>query len=389
MSYGNKGDVVLKVVLYDRARDLHQENILENPDLSLTYVFPHPQLADDFRDRFNELGLLEKRDVITISNFIQGQLGHVEDFSKNFKGKAQLIPCLIPEWKKRIDSPSFEKFLHTFNLFTDLRSFTLDFTLVTDILTEFDKDLAKGLLIFWHELEAQSLIDEHKAYNLISSIYNQGEFTGEKKSIFFWGFGHLSSLQIEMVQSLSTFHDVYVPFPKNAFLKSHSTDWINWLDTTLTSDHKEVSRKFKGSFSLFPKNKMSQYLQSKLKPGVKTDFYLMSKDITMEDINEIPQAGLNFKVKNNLYKSKIKEIFTKFKEEDFKSSRLLEDYIDKLVAKEKEKDFNLKDFRKLKIYLLIKEVIEEWTDPQISLFDLRVMEYLTDLRDPRTFSAPI
>ena len=378
MSYGNKGEAVLKVILYDRAKDLYQLDILENPELSLTYVFPHPQLADDFRDRFNELGLLEKRDVITISNFIKGQL---ED-ATNFKGKAQLIPCLIPQWKKRIESPTFEKFLHTFNLFTDLRSFTLNFDLITEILTEFDKDLAKGLLIFWNEVETEGYIDEHKAYNLIS----KKKFEGEKKNLFFWGFGHLSAGQIEMIQALSTYHDIYVPFPRNAFLKAHSSDWINWLDTTLVKDFPEVPKKLKGSFALFPKNKMSEYLRDKLSPGQKTDFYLMSKDITMEDINEIPQAGLNFKIKNDLYKNKIKDIFTQIKDT---SATPLEDYIEKQIAGEKEKDFSSKDFRKLKIYLLIQEIINEWPDSKITLFDIRVMEYLTDLRAPRTFSAPI
>jgi hypothetical protein len=371
---------VLKVILYDRAQDLYQLDFLENPELPLTYVFPHPQLADDFRDRFNDLGLLENREVITISNFIKGQLQDVE----NFKGKAQLIPCLIPEWKKRIENPTFEKFLHTFNLFTDLRSFTLNFDLITDILTEFDKDLAKGLLIFWNELETEGIVDEHKAYNLISQM----DFSGEKKNLFFWGFGHLSALQIEMLQALSTYHDVYVPFPRNAFIKSHSTDWINWVDTSLVNDLKEVPRVLRGKFSLFPKNKMSEYLREKLDKK-KTDFYLMSKDISMEDINEIPQAGLNFKVKNDLYKNKIKDIFTLIKEGGATSKDDLEKEIEKLIGGEREKDFGLKDFRRLKIYLLIKEILSEWPDTEISLFDLRVMEYLIDLNAPRTFSTPI
>ena len=375
---------MLKVILYDHTRDLYQPDILENTELSMTYVFPHPQLADDFRDRFNELGLLDKRDVITISNFIKGQLKDDENFAKNYKTKADLIPCLIPEWKKHIDSPTFEKFLHTFNLFTDLRSFTLDFNLVENILTEFDVEVAKGLLIFWTVMENDGLIDEHQAYNLISTNFDQKIYPPEKKNLFFWGFGHLSALQIEMVQALANFHDVYIPFPKNAFIKAHSTDWINWLDSTLIHDFQEIPRKLKGKYSFFPKNKMSQYLREQLKPKNKTDFYLMSKDISMEDINEIPQAGLNFKVKNDLFKNKIKDIFFAIKDAGTES---LENYIEKQIEGEKENSFDAKDFRKLKIYLLIKEVLKEYSGT--TLFDLRVIEYIVDLKAPRTFSAPI
>lgn len=391
MSYGNKGAVVLKVILYDRAKDLYQLDFLENADLSLTYIFPNPQLADDFRNRFNDLGLLGKRDVITISNFIKGELHDLEAFAKNYKGKAQLIPCLIPRWKNNIEKPSFEKFLHTFNLLTDLRSFTLDFNLVEEVLSEFDAELAKGLEVFWKTLEDDELIDEHKSYNLITEKYIQGVETDQKQNFVFSGFGHLSALQIEMIQSLGNCHDVYIPFPKNAFTKAHSTDWINWTDTELTlKEIAEEKRDIKGTYSFFPKNKMSEYLKNKL-PDKTVDYYLMSKSVNLEDINEIPQAGINFKVQNDIFKIKLKKIVSQIKNSHKwpQTKEVLLEQVESLVAAESEKEFHKKDFRELKIFLLLRGVLDDYSIDLLTLFDLRVVEYLVDLLCPRTFSSPL
>lgn len=365
---------MLKVILLENAKDLYPLEFLLNPDIPTNLVVPSPSLADDLRERF----LDKEVDLITISKFVENELDEKKE------DKAHLIFDLIRCYKKNFADPSFEKFLHCFNHFTDLRSFTLEYSLIEEVLPEFDEEVALGLSLFWKEVTDNSLLDEHSSYYKLSEKFKDLETT-PLKNIIFYGFGHLSAIQVEMIQSLSKHYNIYIPFLKRVFLKSHSSDWIKWIDTSF--DYKEevpLPPKSKGKVAFYPQNKMSEFLSvcPIFPKNEKVDFYILSKNLDFNLVNEIPISGVNFKVKNDLFSQKLKTFFETFKGVDAQSE------IENHLNEELKKDFDKKDFRLLKILYLIKENLK-YFGKKLDRFDLSALEYVVSLELPRTYSTPI
>lgn len=364
----------MKVILLEKAKDLYPLEFLLNPDIPTTLVVPNPSLADDLRERF----LDKEVDLITISKFMDVELDERKE------DKAHLIFDLIRCYKKNFPNPLFEKFLHCFNHFTDLRSFTLEFSLIEEVLPEFDEEVAKGLSLFWKEVTKNSLLDEHSSYYKLSEKFKDLEKIAPK-NIIFYGFGHLSAIQVEMIQSLSKHYNIYIPFLKRVFLKCHSSDWIKWIDTSF--DYREevpFATGAKGKVVFYPQNKMSEFLAAcpVFPKNEKVDFYILSKNLDFNLINEIPIPNLNFKVKNDLFSQKLKNFF-----EFFKGLNAQEE-IENLIREELKKDFDKKDFRFLKILYLVKENLKHF-DKNLDRFDLNALEYVVSLELPRTYCAPL
>lgn len=366
---------MIKIILLEKAKDLYPLEFLLNPDIPTTVVLPNPSLADDLRERFLDKDV----DLITISKFMDIEL----DIKK--EDKAHLIFDLIKCYKKNFPDPSFEKFLHCFNHFTDLRSFTLELSLVEEVLPEFDDEVAKALTLFWKETIDHSLVDEHSSYYQLSEKFKDQKVIGHSKNIIFYGFAHLSAIQVEMVQSLANHYNVYIPVLKRVYQKCHGSDWIKWIDTSF--DFREEAHsppKAQGKVAFYPKNKMAEFMSICPifpKEG-KVDFYLLSKNLDFNQVNEIPLTGLNFKVKSELFFQKLKTFFESFKGQDAPTE------IENRIQEELKKDFDKKDFRLLKILYQIKENLK-YFEKNLDRFDLNALEYVVSLELPRNYSTPL
>ncbi len=363
---------MLKVILLNKAVDLYSLDFIDNPELPTTLVLPNPLLADNLRERF-----LEKEvDLITISRFVNNEL------KEEREDKAHLIFDLLKCFKKQFKNPSFEKFLHSFNHFTDLRSFSLEFSPFEDVLPFLDEEIAKAITLFWKEVSDRSLVDEHHAYFKLSEKFKDQDYI-IPKNIIFYGFNHLSNLQVEMVQALSRHYNVFIPFLKRVYVKCQSSDWIKWIDTTFDfREELEESPNAKGKVAFYPENKMAEFLSICTISDKKVDFYLLSKDLDFNLANEIPFHGLNFKVKNDLFSPKLKAFFKTLPEKNAVEE------IEKRFKTESEKDFHGKDFRLLKIISLIKENLK-YFPRELDRFDLNALEYVVSLKLPRTYTTPL
>ncbi len=366
---------MLKIILLEKAKDLYPLEFLLNPDIPTTVVLPNPSLADDLRGRFLDKDV----DLITISKFMDIELGQKKE------DKAHLIFDLIKCYKKSFKEPSFEQFLHCFNHFTDLRSFTLEFSLIEEVLPEFDEEVAKALSLFWKETNENSLLDEHSSYYKLSEKFKDQKVVGSSKNIIFYGFSHLSAVQVDMVQALSRHYNVYIPILKRVYLKCHGSDWIKWIDTSFDfQEEVNVPPSAKGKVAFYPKNKMAEFMSvcPILPQEGKVDFYILSKNLNFNQVNEIPLSNLNFKVKSDLFSNKLKSFFESFKGQD------APDEIENKIKEELNKDFEKKDFRLLKILYQIKENLK-YFDKNLDRFDLNALEYVVSLELPRNYSTPL
>ena len=366
---------MLKLILLEKAIDLYPLEFLINPDLPTTLVLPNPLLADNLRERFLDKDV----DLITISRFVQNELEEKKE------DKAHLIFDLLKCYKKNFPQPSFEKFLHSFNHFTDLRSFTLEFSLIEEVLPHFDVEVAKALSLFWKEVDDNSLLDEHSSYHKLAEKFKDPVKTFPEKNIIFYGFNHLSNLQVEMVQALSKHYHIYVPFLKRVYLKCHSSDWIKWIDTTF--DFREVledSGPAKGKVAFYPENKMAQFLSAcPIYPkDKKVDFYILSKNLDFNQVSEIPMKDLNFKVKNDLFSQKLELFFSELEGVDVHAK------IEARFKEESKRSFDKLDFRLLKIITLIRENLK-YFGKKIERFELKALEYVVSLELPRTYTTAL
>ncbi|MFI5389955.1 MAG: PD-(D/E)XK nuclease family protein [Bacteriovoracales bacterium] len=366
---------MLKLILLEKAIDLYPLEFLINPDLPTTLVLPNPLLADNLRERFLDKDV----DLITISRFVQNEL------EERKEDKAHLIFDLLKCYKKNFPQPSFEKFLHSFNHFTDLRSFTLEFSLIEEVLPHFDVEVAKALSLFWKEVDDNSLMDEHSSYHKLAEKFKDPVKTFPEKNIIFYGFNHLSNLQVEMVQALSKHYHIYVPFLKRVYLKCHSSDWIKWIDTTFDfREDLEENAPAKGKVAFYPENKMAQFLSAcPIYPqDKKVDFYILSKNLDINQVSEIPIKDLNFKVKNDLFTQKLKLFFSELEGVDAHSK------IETRFNEETKRAFDKLDFRLIKIITLIRENLK-YFGKKLDRFELSALEYVVSLELPRTYTTAL
>lgn len=417
---------MLVVKLYENKDDLFNLDFLKKKTCPIEVICPQAFMADTFRHKMADKIDNKKINVITINRFIKDEYQKCTDQSglNKFHSKAGLLLYLGVAWKQYFPNIPFERFFQVYNIFTDLRGLTLNFEIIEEVIDRFDSDISKGLEVFWRFVDSLDIVDEHKSYQLLTNIYRENDnhilenifLKDEVKNIIFWGFGHLSSGQIDLINALSIRHDVYVPFPRDVLAHAKSCDWISWLVSNLNvSEMKNDKKNKECKLIYFTKNRLNESLlnfldqtiliNSVLHDGVKKnemnlDIYLGIRDPRFKHLNEISLSGSSFKVKNKIFDNVILSTFKDINHTFFtKSSQEVEtykviDYLDGLIYQELTKPSQDKNFRKIKCFALILQSLKEWSElstinEKMGRFDLKVLEYVSTLNLPRTYFAPL
>ena len=361
---------MLEVIFYQSTEDLiKDEDLSENPLI----ICPSPIVADGLRRLMSE-----KLEVVTISKWVSDYLK-----TSNLKrsNKSELMLRLSSVWRHYFPTKEAHLFLKAFEIFTDLRSFTLSLEMLSEFIKELDDDTAKSILIFWTFLENEKIIDEQLSYQLISANKFSRPFR-------FIGFKHLSGIQIDMLKTISEQVSVDVFFPKNVYAESLSTDWIRWL---LPEKKLEIStEKKKLNVVYFPKNKLNIVLDSIKSLHPNFDLALASQHVNLNSRQEVALENLFYKSPEDLFQVKRIELLDNLNEELKDESIDLKLFLEKIEIR-KSKSLEVEDYVLYKVLLLLEDALSFYSEFQSTLdsFALKILKLILELNSPRVSLATI
>ncbi len=409
---------MLRVKLYENSSELYslEDYVDLHKESNPVFVVPAPAIADDIRKHLQGLSSLSF-DVKTISNFRKEQLKELSNSSQE-KSKADLLLILSVAWEKffsedtLFNTDSYETFIRAFNLFTDLRSFSLDQSLVATVLEGFDPILNRAITVFWTVCDNMSLLDEHKIYSLLSEAYrsNDGPHSEIKdQSYIFFGFPQMSAGQVDLLKSLSIRNDVIVPYLGKAYRQKSDTDWISWLagaevspvvnDQKIENSNIDDCTRKKIRIYEFTRNNLAQALKSVFvakKMKTKLKFLVGSKKAGFNEFAEIPFTGMSFKIDADLFSIASQALFQQleYKLLTAKKQKLALSSVNEVLQQLATEALAVNDFIALKTITLLGRVIEDWNDissedKELTAFKLKVLQHIHRLNLPRTFSIPL
>ncbi len=389
---------MLSVGLYRAVDTVYSLNFLENTAVPTVVVCPNPLIADEFGSR---IGSIKNVNTITISKFISDKLSMGLDDLKVFR-KSEYMAHLGTIFKKAIPEGTIDSFFQAFDLFTELRSFSLDFDYISEILNQFDPIVAKAIEYFWRYTDHVDLVDEHKAYRILAEAYREmdhqihakSRFINPCENIIFWGFSHLNAGQVDLVKALSIYHDVYIPFPESVYAKAQMSDWITWLHPK-EKDVQQVEERRIDQLKVvhFAKKRLSEALLSyQATNNGEGDIFLCIKAPQFVHLSEISVKDSSFRAESDIFSDLFKmvtdasfEIIEEGTDVEFFRSAILE-----RVATCVEEQ----NFRGLKVWGLLSGEVDKWRElsddnTDVTPFYLELMLHIVRLNLPRVSSRPL
>lgn len=375
---------MMQIVYFSQKEQFLTE--MERRGENLVFVTPSPAKADGLRTR---LSGKSSHDVITIakftSNLVQDLWGQEE--KPQVKRKSELLLIFGILKNKYLPDLGYEQFSQAYNLFSDLRSFTLNEDALTSVLDEQPEVIKNAVQLFWRLLDVTSYLDEHGAYQQIAERLRSAEENEKlQKTYIFWGFQHLNGQQVDLLKALGIRYEVIIPFPLSLKDKIKKSDWISWLkDIRVTETDLEL-KEFSPKGKLLPINSREISLQLKgiLKPH--DQIILGVSKLSAEHIDIIPSQEVRFKIPHQLITPELREINRDLKNFSGTTTDLKNNQIEKLKSAP-----SLKHFRAHQLYLEALNSISEMTDEEIpvDLFFLKLLSEVVNLNQPRTSYVPV
>ena len=298
----------LSVKLYNESDDLFVSDIWCSENKQSIVVCPSPSEADRVRTHLSKDERFKLVDVITISKFISNQFSILEEPPK-ISRKSELLLSLSIFWKTVFPDYNYQRFIQAFTLLTELRGTSLELETVDEILEHYHPEVRNGVKVLWMSMTDAGMHDEHSSYSILADAYRSTpspfEHLADEK-IIFYGFGHLSGVQIDLLKSLSIRQEVVIPYRKSLYQKRYQTDWISWILTDELDDAEDVDFDISLKTIRFPKNRMAESLFKLEASGV--DILLGTTRPALRDYLEVPIEGLFFKTPIDL----LGDLFTKF-----------------------------------------------------------------------------
>lgn len=361
---------MLDVVFYHTTQDLVDAEFDSHKPL---IICPSPLVADGLR-RLMPSGL----EIITVSKWVSDFL---KSKNKKKSNKAELMLRLSSVWRHYFPDTDIQIFLRSFELFTDLRSFSLNLDLLSEFLKETDPVITKSVLIFWAFVTNEEIIDEHKSYQMMGAV----ELTSP---IWLIGFKHLSGIQIDMLKELGEKTDVNVFFPKDAYSDTLSSDWIRWILPEFKLE--EEKQENKARIIYYPKNKLNLVLDSIKKVHPKFDILPACQQLDFNSRQEVISTGQFFKSPEDLFSTKRDFIFENLSGLVRKSKISLPSFKETIEERKKSAQKE-QDFISYKIQTLIIEALTLYGEFQehVDDFSLKILKFIIELNSPRVSLAAL
>jgi len=353
---------------------------------SVLIVTPSPAKADSLR---SYLTYENNFDVITIAKFTSDLLSKTQiEGGGRLKKKSDLLLIFAVLRDKYFSNLSFDQFLISYDIFSDLRSFTTNFEILSAILKEFPEEISQPVELLDKIMNLTGFMDEHSAYAYLAQEIRLNEtIFFEGKSIVFWGFNHLNGQQVDLLKALSLRNNVFIPLPFHLKNKFKRGDWVNWIRDISSSEivldnsdlaphgllHRVNSREFSKNLSSFI---------------IQNDQVLLGvSKLTPQHVHLVPHAKVSYKIPVEFLKIDLEIFFQELKQEIKKMSSLAElEIFLKLIKPE-----SLKKIKIVDLYQDAIKTVRDFTDQEIKLdeFFLKVLNLVVQRNQPRLFLAPL
>ncbi len=380
--------IMMQIVYFSQKDQLLDE--IAAQETGAIFITPSPLKADNLR---TQLRAESGQDVITISKFTGDLLATLwpsEESRPMMKRKSELLLVFGILKNKYFPELGFEQFNQAYNLFSDLRSYTLNIEALSPVLDEQTEDVSKAVKLFWMLLEAMNFVDEHGAYHTISEELRAHDEVPElKKTFVFWGFQHLNGQQIDLIKSLAIRYRVLIPFPASLKESIKRSDWISWI-----LDHKVeekvlplVEKNPQAEWLTINSREISRKLKEKCTAG--TQVILGLSKLSSHHIDIVPFTDVNFKIPHEILMSEIIEVSHKLRADQ---PKVLGDWLNSEMTMElaKAKECSFKKIKVLQLYQEALTAVDELTDtvPTPDSFFQKLLKEVVVLNQPRTSYIP-
>ena len=330
---------MLDVVFYQS----NQEHIEKLRVMSCLVICPSPQVADNLRLQIPEL------EILTISKWTTD---HLKNKGLVRARKSELMIKLSAIWRHYFQAHPTSLFLESFEMFTELRSITLNLELLSEFFKELDKEIddemIKSILLFWTFLDQEKIIDEHLSYKKVGEV----ELT---KNIVFTGFKHMSGVQIDMLRTLGENVEVAITFPENVYNETFSSDWIKWICPNGKIQKSVGNNEHELMVSVIPKGKANTVLSKFLKTNPRYDLVLASSSLGLSDYQEVQKETTFFKTSEDIFLTEKKVLISLLKSKLTANEILnVEEFIN-FAESAKLKYAKNREFKKYKLMQLFQE----------------------------------
>lgn len=374
---------MMQIVYFSRKEQLLSH--LDGIPGDKVFVAPSPAKADGLRSRLNGT---HSQDVITIAKFTSNLVEALwENDRPDVKRKSELLLIFGILKNKYLPELGYEQFNQAYNLFSDLRSFTLDQDALTSVLDEQPEMIQKAVRLFWQLLDVTGYSDEHGAYQKITeALRSHEEVESLKKTYIFWGFQHLNGQQVDLLKSLAIRYEVIIPFPFTLKDKVKKSDWLSWI-----KDHKTSELILEGE-SFAPKAQWlsinSREVAKSLGPLLKDhdQVILGVSKLNSSHIDILPTQKAFFKIPHQILGVELAEVSDGIKK--FRGSHVdLINYCNDQMKSAR----TMKHLRAWQLYQEALNSITEMTEEVIAVdsFFLKVLGEVVGLNQPRTSFVPV
>lgn len=399
--YRGRVTLPLSVIKFNNIRENTHLKFDLSSNLNWQVVCPNPAVADAFRNNLEERQGEEAIETTTIAKFLS------DLFKKCFPDrsvsrKSELLKILGTVWKLKFDGEDSAFFHQSFELFTDLRSFTLDKSLMEQVLESYHPIVSESVKTFWLVLENQEITDEHQAYyDLYNFCRDNPEILGDEgiPGYIFSGFSHLSANQIEFIKLLGKFTSVLVPIAEDVIKQSLPTDWVDWIGTQADRVVEATGKSSENVIETyhFSKGRSNSLLKGifEKEPG---NIILPKKNLGFVDVLQCHEKSLFFKNNSDDFETSIKilkeEISHKFLLSEDNSIELRELH-NFLIDKIRDRMFStFKDFIHYKLVTVFLETLEDYeqlsdANAILKSFDMMIIWEIIKLNLPRNFNLPL
>ncbi|MBC7713371.1 MAG: PD-(D/E)XK nuclease family protein [Rhizobacter sp.] len=357
---------MLEVIFFESNQDLLEQLKAGNTPL---VICPSPKVADNLRSLVPEL------EVITISKWTSD---HLKNLGLTRSRKSELMIKLSAVWKHYFPNEKTAIFLEAFELFTELRSYTLDLELLGEFFKELDEIIVKSVLVFWTYLDQEKIIDEHLSYKKVTE-------SKLHRSMWFIGFKHMSGVQIDMLKVLSEEQEVEVFFPRPVFQESLPNDWIGWM--TEEEPKKSVDNDLQGSVrvAVLPKGKANIILKKFFETHNQYDLVFASTQTSLVSFQEAQKEKSFFKTSEDLFTVEIELLFIELKKLLKEKKQLTVEEMNSLLQAKKIEAGKRGEYRKYKIIELTEVAVKDYSEFQtiIDSFAFDIFQVIIRLNAPR------
>ena len=346
--------------------------------------------------------------IVPSINEIQNKYGESQGLSEFLREHSERE--LRPDWKLMLDlsnlvfkkefpHKSKEYFFLSMEIFRDLRSYTIDIDLLAECLEMFDDTTKKAVTLFWEYINQEDFLDEDKAYyNFTQKLIHDG-IKCDKENIFFIGHQHMTAHQVDLVKALSINHNVYVPLNQYQYNHALDTDWVSWFDIKKRKSNHLSQKKNQAKLLIYPKNRLAETICDFIQGEKKADIVLAQKNPDFYHYNEIAVSDASFISHEDIFGPIVNEIFEEVSLKSFSKGLSFHPYyfkemLDKECKRELSKKDEQKNFRRIKILVFFKEMIDEWVqvsgkEAKMTDLDIEIFKQAAAVRLPKVYAKKL